>query len=99
MSKLDHVSFSRRQLLAGAAATAGLAASAVAPAAAKAPLTNTQAPSFYRFKIGSIEATVVSDGPLPIGPATRTFRGKADGTHVARFACSLVGPPHTSVKL
>ena len=78
MSKLDHVSFSRRQLLAGAAATAGLAASAVAPAAAKAPLTNTQAPSFYRFKIGSIEATVVSDGPLPIGPASRTFRGPSE---------------------
>ena len=78
MSKLDHVSFSRRQLLAGAAATAGFAASAVAPAAAKAPLTNTQAPSFYRFKIGSIEATVVSDGPLPIGPASRTFRGPSE---------------------
>jgi len=79
MSKLDHVSFSRRQLLAGAAATAGLAGSAaMAPSAAKAPLLNTQAPSFYRFKIGSIEATVVSDGPLPIGPASRTFRGPSE---------------------
>ena len=36
-------------------------------AQAKAPLLNTPAPSFYRFKLGTIEATVVSDGPLPIG--------------------------------
>ena len=42
-------------------------------------MTSVQAPSFYRFKIGSIEATVVSDGPLPIGPATRSFRGPTDG--------------------
>ena len=41
-------------------------------------MLNTQAPSFYRFKIGSIEATVVSDGPLPIGPATRSFRGPTE---------------------
>src|SRR5262249_8373058 len=41
----------------------------------KAPMLNTPAPAFYRFKIGSIEATVVSDGPLAIGPASRTFRG------------------------
>jgi glyoxylase-like metal-dependent hydrolase (beta-lactamase superfamily II) len=42
---------------------------------AKAPLANTQAPSFYRFKIGSIEATVVSDGPLSIGPPKNAFKG------------------------
>jgi glyoxylase-like metal-dependent hydrolase (beta-lactamase superfamily II) len=76
MSKADHVSFSRRQLLAGAAASAGLAGSgALAPTLAKAPMLNTQAPSFYRFKLGTIEATVVSDGPLSIGAPSRTFRG------------------------
>jgi glyoxylase-like metal-dependent hydrolase (beta-lactamase superfamily II) len=70
------LSFSRRRVLSGAAATAaGLTCLSVLPAIAKAPLLNTQAPSFYRFKLGAIEATVVSDGPLPIGPATRTFRG------------------------
>jgi glyoxylase-like metal-dependent hydrolase (beta-lactamase superfamily II) len=70
-------SFSRRRMLSGAAATAavGLTCTSVAPAIAKAPMLNTQAPSFYRFKLGAIEATVVSDGPLPIGPAARTFRG------------------------
>jgi glyoxylase-like metal-dependent hydrolase (beta-lactamase superfamily II) len=76
MSSADHVSFSRRQLLAGAAASAGLAGSAaLAPTFAKAPMLNTQAPSFYRFKLGTIEATVVSDGPLSIGAPSRTFRG------------------------
>ena len=43
---------SRRRLLAGASAgaAAGMLAS---PVNAKAPMLNTQAPSFYRFKLGS----------------------------------------------
>lgn len=76
MSRADHVSVSRRRLLVSTAATAGLVGSAAfVPALAKAPLLNTQAPSFYRFKLGHIEATVVSDGPLSIGAPERTFRG------------------------
>src|SRR5215203_6611195 len=69
--------FSRRQLLSGssAALASGMIGSSAVPALAKAPMLNTQAPSFYRFKVGDFEATVVSDGPLPIGPASRTFRG------------------------
>ena len=38
-------------------------------------MLNTPAPAFYRFKLGSIEATVVSDGPLSIGDPKNTFRG------------------------
>jgi glyoxylase-like metal-dependent hydrolase (beta-lactamase superfamily II) len=68
-------SLSRRRLLAGASATTALGLLGGTPASAKAPMLNTPAPAFYRFKIGSIEATVVSDGPLAIGPASRTFRG------------------------
>jgi hypothetical protein len=41
-------------------------------AQAKAPMLNTPAPAFYRFKLGSIEATVVSDGPLSIGDPKNT---------------------------
>ncbi len=76
MLKRDHISFSRRRLLAAASATAavGLLGRA-APAMAKAPMLNTQAPPFYRFKLGSIEATVVTDGPLSIGDPKNTFRG------------------------
>src|SRR5580700_2330874 len=67
---------SRRELLAGtcAAAAAGLLGG-VLPGLAKAPLLNKQAPAFYRFKVGSIEATVVSDGPLATGPVEKTFFG------------------------
>lgn len=68
-----HLHFSRRSLLAGST-VAGLA-SAV-PALAKAPLLNAQAPSVYRFKIGAIEATAISDGPLSLGePQADLFVG------------------------
>jgi hypothetical protein len=46
-------SLSRRQLLAGASATTALGLIGT-PAPAKAPMLNTPAPAFYRFKIGSI---------------------------------------------
>jgi len=64
----------RRDALAGLSA-AGLAAIAT-PAFGKAPLLNTPAPGFYRFKIGAIEATVISDGPLELGaPSPDIFKG------------------------
>ncbi len=37
---------------------------------------NIQAPGFYRFKVGAIDATVVSDGPLTMGePRSDVFIG------------------------
>ncbi|HKA78895.1 MAG TPA: MBL fold metallo-hydrolase [Xanthobacteraceae bacterium] len=76
MSK-DQISLSRRRLLAGASVAA--AASFVGGASsvmAKAPMQNMQAPAVYRFKVGAIEATVVSDGPLPMGePKADVFVG------------------------
>src|SRR5882672_1018781 len=73
MGDLDRLSSTRRELLAGAAA--GLAGAALPRVAnAKAPMANTQAPGFYRFKVGAFEATVVSDGPLQMGaPAGGVF--------------------------
>jgi glyoxylase-like metal-dependent hydrolase (beta-lactamase superfamily II) len=64
-------------LLAGACATAStqLVSSAL-PAAAKAPPLKTQAPAFYRFNVGGIEATVVSDGVI-VGVTKSTFVGPA----------------------
>jgi len=38
-------------------------------------MLNSQAPYFYRFKIGSAEATIVSDGPLPLGKPEENFVG------------------------
>ena len=73
MGDLDRLTSTRRALLAGAAA--GLTCAALPRvASAKAPMTNTRAPGFYRFKVGSFEATVVSDGPLHMGePAAGVF--------------------------
>ena len=73
---MGNMSLSRRRLLTGASATAALGALGSASVAqAKAPPLNTPAPAFYRFTLGSIEATVVSDGPLSIGDPKNTFRG------------------------
>jgi glyoxylase-like metal-dependent hydrolase (beta-lactamase superfamily II) len=69
------MSLSRRGLLTGASATAAAGLLGTSLAQAKAPLLNAPAPAFYRFKLGTIEATVVSDGPLSIGDPKNTFRG------------------------
>src|SRR3981081_4786872 len=70
------ISLSRRRLLAGASVTTAMGLfGGTSPAQAKAPLLNAPAPAFYRFKLGTIEATVVSDGPLSIGDPKNTFRG------------------------
>ena len=60
----------RRAMLAGAAAATALTPLAGIPQArAAAPLADKQAPGFYRYKVGSYEITVVTDGrstfPLP----------------------------------
>jgi glyoxylase-like metal-dependent hydrolase (beta-lactamase superfamily II) len=77
MTNHDHLAFSRRRFLTSTAATAGLlAGTSLVPVMGKAPMLNTQAPPFYRFKIGSFEATVVSDGPLNLGePKAEMFPG------------------------
>lgn len=64
---------SRRTILAGSAGLMGSAAVgagvAVPPAAAATPPAGRQVPSAYRYKVGDIEVTVISDGlrtmPLP----------------------------------
>jgi len=63
----------RRTVLAGAsavsAASAGGLLNGLTPAKAAAPQLGRQAPGFYRYKVGSLEVTVVTDGarsfPLP----------------------------------
>ena len=60
---------SRRNLLIGASAAGTLAS--INPSFAKAPKLDSQAPPFYRFNIGAFQATIVSDGPLPLGDPTR----------------------------
>lgn len=52
----------RRHALAGAAGIAAAALYPSMPARAAAALANKQAPSFYRYNVGDIQVTVVSDG-------------------------------------
>ncbi|HVE23591.1 MAG TPA: MBL fold metallo-hydrolase [Acidocella sp.] len=65
----------RRALLAGSAA---LAAS---PALASAPIVDTQAPGFYRYKVGDYELTQLSDGaatfPMPDNFVTNVSEDRA----------------------
>jgi predicted neuraminidase len=74
----EYLPISRRRLLEGtftAAAAGFLDAFPSQTAFAKAPMLNTQAPSFYRFKLGNFEGTIVSDGTLPLGRPEDNFVG------------------------
>ena len=66
----------RRHAMLGAAIGAGTAA-LLRPAdlIAKAPMVGQPAPYFYRFKFGDAEATIVSDGTLPLGDPQTNFTG------------------------
>jgi len=71
---------SRRQALLGGAAivgTTGLAGLPICGAMAKAPFAKDQAPYFYRFNHGTMQATVVSDGILPLGDPSSSFLGSS----------------------
>jgi glyoxylase-like metal-dependent hydrolase (beta-lactamase superfamily II) len=71
----------RRTLLRAGSAAAGsaavLAASTAVPALARAPQVVKAQPSFYRFKLGTIEITVVSDGTLAF-PAETLWGDRAN---------------------
>src|SRR5580765_7106572 len=71
------INVSRRSLL---ALGAGLGASTMlgGSALAKAPKLGTLTPYWHRFNLGDAEVTVVSDGPLPLGPPKGTFVGVPD---------------------
>ena len=75
---MSEISLSRRSMLVAASAAGALGALGAGkwqPALARAPMLGTQAPYFYRFKLGSAEATIVSDGALPLGDPHANFLG------------------------
>src|SRR6185436_7730466 len=71
------IAMSRRQAILGAATMAGAVtlSGLPLPARAKAPFAANQAPYFYRFTHGKMQATVVSDGILPLGEPSGSFLG------------------------
>ena len=68
----------RRMMLAGAAAAAApLAATSpavISPALAAAPTAGKQAPSYYRYKVGDYELTVILDGVRQVKLETSPIR-------------------------
>src|SRR6202049_2956520 len=78
--RTDMLMLDRRTLLrAGSAAVGAAALAPTAPALARAPQAGKQAaqPGFYRFKLGTIEITVVSDGTLAF-PAETLWGDRAE---------------------
>jgi glyoxylase-like metal-dependent hydrolase (beta-lactamase superfamily II) len=72
---------SRRRWLAGAstvavgAALGGTIGLGAKPALAKLPMIEGGTPYFYRFNLGGAQATIVSDGVLPLGDPSGAFIG------------------------
>jgi glyoxylase-like metal-dependent hydrolase (beta-lactamase superfamily II) len=82
--------FSRRTLLAGAAvAGAASTLAPLAPARAAAPAAGKQVPGIYRYKVGTIEVTAVTDGmrDAPLGQLVRN--APADQVNAALQAAYL----------
>ena len=74
----------RRSALLGTTAAAFAAALAPAPAGANAPAAGKQAPGVYRYKVGDIEVSVITDGVVraPL-PADLVINAKVDEVKAA----------------
>ena len=87
----------RRQLLGGAAAVGAAAALSSFPtstAGAAVPPSGTQAPGFYRYKVGSFECTSINDGARSF-PMPDTFvRNVAEGGGAGRGRSRLYAKGH-----
>jgi glyoxylase-like metal-dependent hydrolase (beta-lactamase superfamily II) len=71
----------RRNLLAGAAGMATLVPFGARTAQAAAPLSDKQNPGWYRYKVGSFEVTVVTDGATT-SPLSDVYVGNAPKSEV-----------------
>lgn len=63
---------SRREALALGGAALG-SAFVDGPALARAPMLEARAPAFYSFPHGDMQLTVISDGPIPLGDASKVM--------------------------
>jgi hypothetical protein len=88
----------RRMLLRTGSAAVGAAALAPAALARAPPQPGKAQPGFYRFKLGAIEITVVSDGTLAfpaetlwgIGPTTQEACSHPRSSRLARWDCKSI---------
>jgi glyoxylase-like metal-dependent hydrolase (beta-lactamase superfamily II) len=74
---MSELFLTRRAALLGAGALAATSMTGLghSSALAKAPALKTQVPYWYRFKHGTMQVTMVSDGPLPLGDPGGAFLG------------------------
>ncbi len=79
----------RRAMLAGTAALAALAAS---PALAAAPQSGQQAPGFYRYKVGDLELTQLSDGAGTFPMPDHFVANVSNETAIAEAAKAYLAP-------
>ena len=80
----------RRDAMLGALVTG---AAAAMPAQAKAPLSDRQAPGFYRYRVGEIEITAVNDGVSAM-PITDDFVRNVPKAEVNKVLESLFMAPN-----
>ncbi len=96
---VDAPGIPRRNILLGAAGL-GMAAAAssslIAPTPASVAGSLAQAPYFYRFRIGSLIGTVVSDDVLPLGDPTASFTGPSEDEIRAMLSRNFL-PPDSAV--
>jgi len=96
----------RRTLLAGSALAAAAAMAPAMPARAAAPPVGTQAPGWYRYKVGSHEVTVVTDGisrfKLPDGFVANKSRDEVNAALAAAYlqpGPDMVAIPYSPVAI
>jgi glyoxylase-like metal-dependent hydrolase (beta-lactamase superfamily II) len=81
----------RRALLGAGAALAAIA-TRPGPARARAPMRGDQPPAWHRFKWGAFEATVISDGSLPLGKPQDSFVGPGASQIAAMLTDAFLDP-------
>jgi glyoxylase-like metal-dependent hydrolase (beta-lactamase superfamily II) len=98
MTGIDQSLLTRRRVLTGAAASIACTMLET-PARAKTPMSNTQAPAYYRFRLGDFEASVISDGPLHMGePSGNIFTGVTKEEVVKDLAGNLLPTDNISLE-
>src|ERR1700745_3332704 len=101
------IEITRRTLLASTVAATAVAAAPLATGRsghAAAPPAGTQAPGWYRYKVGSFEITVVTDGvnrfKLPDNLVSNAKREDAiSALAAARLPPDILVPPSNSILL
>jgi glyoxylase-like metal-dependent hydrolase (beta-lactamase superfamily II) len=84
--------FTRRTALAGIAASTIVPLGITTQARANAPLADKQAPSFYRYNIGTHQITVVSDG-VTVAPRPDNYVANASKDDVSKAFAENYMPP------